>query len=544
MKKKLFKLTILSFMALLTSCSDWDYLDPVPTDRYSDKMVWQSEENADLYLNAFYTYINTYGNFGNGQFGGLLTEGLTDMLKYGSNVAGDGTPNDYAVEPSKITPDQNLLGVWGVAYDRIRRVNEFIEGLKEYAAFSDDIKNRYEAQARFFRAYLYHQLVIRHGTAILLNAPTTNKNNPLSSEEECWNFIENDLDFASMYLPVQWDNDNKGRLTKGAAFAFKSRAMLFAKRWEKAKAAADSVFALNIYELAPTYEDAFTSYMKTGNKESILEFNYALPNPSHTFDRQYAPGGDEAEMGGKATPTQEMVEEYELATGGKPNWNNWHDPNGTNETPPYAQLEPRFHASILYNGASWKERTIEPYVGGRDGFIQYGDEQYPKGKTTTGYYLKKWLDETNTDLVNIRSTQPWIEIRLAEVYLNHAEACAMLGESDLANQDLVQIRSRVRLPYTAKTGDELIEAIRHERKIELAFEGKYYWDLRRWRIAHQVLTGVRFHGLRIEKTGNQFIYKYVECDDRNRQFPEKLYILPIPSNEIANNLAIRQIGEW
>lgn len=91
-------------MALLTSCSDWDYLDPVPTDRYSDKMVWQSEKNADLYLNGFYTYVNTYGNFGNGQFGGLLTEGLTDMLKYGSNVAGDGTPNDYAVEPSKITP--------------------------------------------------------------------------------------------------------------------------------------------------------------------------------------------------------------------------------------------------------------------------------------------------------------------------------------------------------------------------------------------------------------------------------------------------------
>lgn len=542
MKKNIIKTLFLSVLIAQTGCSD--FLDPIPTDRYSDKVVWQSEANADLYLNGFYTYINTYGNFGTGQFGGLLTDGMTDMLKYGSSVVGAGTPNEYAYEPAKITPDQNSLGIWADAYNRIRRVNEFIVGMKEYAPFPESVKNRYEAQARFFRAFLYHQLVIRHGTAILFDAPSTKKDNPLSPESACWDFIESDLDFASQHLPKIWDSGNAGRLTKGAAFAFKSRSMLFAKRWEKAKIAADSVFKLNIYELAADYKDAFQSYTKTGNKESILEFNYLAPSPVHSFDAEYAPGGDWAEMGGKATPTQEMVEEYELATGGKPNWNDWHSASGTDETPPYAELEPRFHASILYNGANWKGRKIQTYIGGLDGYMQFGDDAYPKGKTTTGYYLKKWLDESNTDLANQKSSQAWIEIRLAEVYLNHAEACAMLGENGLANNDLTIVRGRVGLTHATKSGNELMEAIRHERKIELAFEGKHYWDLRRWRLAHVVLNNVRYHAMRIESTSGQLVYKYVECDNKDRKFLERLYAFPIPSSEIANNLAITQINPW
>jgi hypothetical protein len=542
MKKNIIKTLFLSVLTALTGCSD--YLDPIPTDRYSDKVVWQSEANADLYLNGFYTYINTYGNFGTGQFGGLLTDGMTDMLKYGSSVVGAGTPNEYAYEPTKITPDQNSLGIWADAYNRIRRVNEFIVGLKEYAPFPESVKNRYEAQARFFRAFLYHQLVIRHGTAILFDAPNTKKDNPLSPESACWDFIESDLDFASQHLPKIWDNANAGRLTKGAAFAFKSRSMLFAKRWDKAKIAADSVFALNIYELASEYKNAFKSYSKSGNKESILEFNYLAPSPVHGFDAEYAPGGDWAEMGGKATPTQEMVEEYELATGGKPNWNDWHAASGTDETPPYAELEPRFHASILYNGANWKGRKIQTYIGGIDGYMQFGDDAYPKGKTTTGYYLKKWIDESNTDLANQKSSQAWIEIRLAEVYLNHAEACAMLGENGPANNDLTIVRGRAGLNHATKSGNELMEAIRHERKIELAFEGKYYWDLRRWRLAHTVLNNVRYHAMRIESTNGQLVYKYVECDNKDRKFLERLYAFPIPSSEIANNLAITQINPW
>ena len=80
------------------------------------------------------------------------------------------------------------------------------------------------------------------------------------------------------------------------------------------------------------------------------------------------PGGDNTTMGGRATPTQEMVESYELATGGYPDWTPWHNTTtGTTDTPPYEQLEPRFHASVLYNGRAWKGRTLEPYLNGKDG---------------------------------------------------------------------------------------------------------------------------------------------------------------------------------
>src|SRR5690606_5494314 len=121
-----------------------------------------------------------------------------------------------------------------------------------------------------------------------------------------------------------WPATHNGRITKGAAYAMKSRAMLVAKRWAEAREAAMAVINLQsngglAYSLNPSYKDAFRSYFN-GNRESILEFRYQLPAPYHSFDRDFAPAGDWANNGGKATPTQEMVEEYELATGGKPDW--------------------------------------------------------------------------------------------------------------------------------------------------------------------------------------------------------------------------------
>ena len=111
-----------------------------------------------------------------------------------------------------------------------------------------------------------------------------------------------------------------------------------------------------------------------------------------------------------------MVESYELKTGGFPDWELWHD--STTETPPYKDLEPRFHASILYNGASWKGRTIEPYVGGADGWMEWNTEREPKGRTCTGYYLRKMVDEGHDVIAYSGGTQPIIVLRYAEVLLN------------------------------------------------------------------------------------------------------------------------------
>lgn len=532
-----------------TSCND--FLDPDPTDRLSEKLFWQNEESTDLYLNSFYPYLSSYGNFGTSQFNnGLLTEGMTDMLKYGSYSVGVGNANRIVFNPYFVTADQSQgLVIWTTSYERIRRVNEFLSSMSKYSTYNEDTNKRYEAQIRFIRAFLYYQLLLRTNTVIIYDKLPDGNSKPLSPESDCWDFVEQDLDYAIQNLPVQWDATRSGRITKGAALAMKSRAMLVARRWEKARTAASEVINLQdngslVYELNKDYKNAFKSYFDNGNKESILEFRYKLPAPYHSFDRDFAPGGDWANNGGSACPTQEMVEEYELATGGKADWSKWH--SKTTETPPYSLLEPRFHASVLYNGASWKNRKIETFVDGKDGYIDYGFQANTNGKTTTGYYLRKYLDESIADISTTYSAQPWIEIRLAEVYLNLAEACAMLGSTydKDANNAIRTIRERVKLPYTDLTGEELMKAIRHERKVELAYEGFYYWDLRRWRMADSILDGARFHGLKITQSGTTLTYEYIDCDKEDRKFPERFYNFPIPTTEIANNLAISQINLW
>ena len=524
-----------------------NYLDPQPHSSYSEYIAWENKGTANIYLNSFYKDLREYGSLGTGHFGGLNTDGLTDILKYGAYNPGQGSANIYAYEPTKITPDQNGgLVVWNKLYEKIRRINVFLEGLATYGTFDEQTTLQMEAQARFIRGYFYHLLTLRHGSCVLLDKPTTDPNNPRSPESDCWDFVENDLDFAAENLPVEWPASDEGRITKGAALAMKSRAMLYAKRWDKAIQAAEGVIALKeqgTYGLASTYENAFKS-RDLGNKESILEFRYQRPDLVHNWDYYYSPGGDNPGYGGRACPTQELVEGYETADGEKVDWTPWH--NGTtSQAPPYSQLEPRFQASVLYNQAEWKGRKIEPYVNGVDGFMDFGFDS-PNGRTTTGYYMKKYLDESNTDLATDKSQQSIIEIRYAEVLLNYAEACAMAGgkESE-ANNAIRQIRARVGLPYQDLSGDALLQKIRLEREIELAFEGQRYWDLRRWRLAGTVLNNVRFHGLKIEKTGtDSFSYQYIECDNKDRKFLDRLYNLPLPNAELANNTAITQIEPW
>lgn len=552
MKKKTHQiLSLLVGTMFLASCAD---LDPIPTDRYSERLIWQSKENAQLYLNGFYTYLNTFSIFGSGQFGSSLTDGLTDQLKYASYTAGAGDANLYATEPERISPDQNLFNIWEDTYTRIRRVNQFLESMEEFSPFTEEEKLSFRAQIRFFRAYLYFQLMKRHAQVILLDHTTSERNNPLSSEADCWAFIKTDLDFAIEHLPVTRPSGESGLLTKGAALAFMSRAMLYAKNYPAAQSAAQQCVDLRdnggalVYDLAPQYSGAFQSYYR-GNREAVLEFNYAGPDPSHRFDRDFVPGGDYsraglARLGAQAVPTQEMVESYELADGsGKPDWSPWH--GTTTETPPYALLEPRFHASVLYNGAQWKGRTIEAYLDGIDGWLEYGTDIRSDGKSTTGYFLRKNLDENNTTNFNILSTQTLVEIRLAEVYLNLAEAAVENGDITAANNALTKVRGRVSLPFSGSSGDNLRAAIRQERKVELAFEGHHYWDLRRWERATQELNNVRFHGLKITRSGNTFTYEYQEVDNADRRFLSRMQrSFPLPTRELANNLAVEQFIEW
>ena len=326
--------------------------------------------------------------------------------------------------------------------------------------------------------------------------------------------------------------------------------MLYCQNWAKVKEASEKVFEMG-YELTGNYADAFKA---DGNSEAIYMYQYSLTaKTGHSFDGYYAPGGDHATAGmtmygGYGTPTQDMVEEYELATGGKPDWSTWHTTEGTMQNPPYDQLEPRFKATILYNGAAWRNRTIEPYVGGTDGWAEWMKDAAVEGRTTTGYYLRKLVDEGHDYTTSQTSTQPWVAFRLAEVYLNYAEACMQLGDNATAQEYINKVRQRtgVNLPAhnNLTTKEKTFEALRHERKVELAFEGLYYWDMRRWNVAEKELTGIRRHGLKIEKMGDNFRYTYVNVDSEDMNFPKKMYRLPVPQNELNTNKDIEQFSEW
>lgn len=545
------KITIYPIFALLmifaSGCDD--FIDTTPTDRISDKLVWQDVNTATLYCNTFLAYIDRYGVFSSpSQFNGNLTEGLTETFKYGSTVSGSraGDANMIVFNPERIGPDQNLLNVWGVTYERIRRVNEFLVGLYNLSTFDENTNKLFEGQARFTRAYLYFQLAKRHGGVILYTDMNLEKDKNRSSAADTWDLIEQDLDFAASVLPEEWDAANYGRVTKGAVYAFKSRAMLYAERWQSAKDAADEVFKLNKYELTANYEDSW----KGGNKESILEYNYLVTGPNHNFDNAYATYGEAVDIGGAGAPTQEMVEAYEKSDGTKVNWTPWQTETGTTLRPPYEDLEPRFHATVIYNGSVWQGKTMENSVGGTNGaFLEYGTETYPKGKTTTGYYLRKLRDESLTQITVYASSQTWVEIRLAEVYLNRAEALYRLNKQGEALNDIKAVRDRVNLPTaTGLTGNDLFEAIKHERKIELSYEGHLYWDMRRWRLADknypEGYNNYRVHGMKITGTSGNYTYQYVDCDKQDRKFLTKTYVFPVPNTELNNNSAIEQYDEW
>lgn len=528
---------------LLSSCNA--FLDMTPTDRTSPQVIWGKTEYAEYAVNYLYSYI---WDFNSAPTVAGLTEALTDEMKYVSY-----NYNALCYIPSEISYGGNTLdasyvdsylGTWSTMMTAVRKVNEAISNLHTYGTLSEDDTKRIEGELRFLRGYFYFELVKRYKEVILYDEDLTaiDKSKSLNSETEGWDFIQADLKYAAENLPLP--GVASGRLNQGTAYAMITRAMLYAGRYDAVIEAADKVAELG-YDLEANYADAFTK--TTGNKEAILQYLFSQSDGvTHSFNFYYTPGGDytivSQKGGGYGVPTQEIVESYELATGGFPNWSKWH--GTTTENPPYELLEPRFQATILYNGAKWKNRTIEPYEGGTDGWATWKTVKEPKGRTVTGYYLRKLVDETY-DVTTSGSSQPFTFLRYSEVLLNKAEACVKSAAKDesTANTIIAKIRGRVGLPYTNKYGTELWNAICQERKVELAYEGQRYWDLRRWGVAADDypagLSAYQQHGLKIISNGDgTFTYTYVSVDEKDRTFESKLYRFPLPKSELDNNPAL------
>ncbi|RPE09532.1 RagB/SusD family nutrient uptake outer membrane protein [Chitinophaga lutea] len=543
-------------------------LDVTPTDKYTEETIFKNPENMELYVAGLYAEFQTF-KFGQFPIGySNATDALTDIEKYTSSTSGNGTVNILAMDASRVNAAGPQLNYWSSGYARIRRINEFLSGLYKYAKLSDDAKAMYEAEARFVRGYTYFWLVKLHGSVVLMPGleDYKEKNRQRSSEEDCWKYIAADFAYAAEKLPVTQPATRTGRATKGAAYGMLARTWLYAASiaeydkkaynqdpltgvaaasaatyYQNAAAAAGEVIKLageGIYGLEAKFADIF---LKRDTKEAIFKLDFVAPQFTHQYDFGFTPPGDIPGQGMVyGVPTAELVNEFEMADGSKFSWS-----NAAQAAEPYKNREPRFYASVLYNGASWKGRTIDSKAGtGIENFTEYGISSEPK-RTVTGYYIKKMLDSTNINFVQNKSIQSWLELRYAEILLIAAEARAKSNNIGGAQEALNTLRKARYLPENAP-GDVagLMKAIEHERMVELAFEGHRYWDLRRWRKAHTVLNGVRFTGHKITPQGAGFKYEVVPADNANRQFTPALYYIPIPQDEIQRNTAITQIQGW
>ena len=528
-----------------TSCSD--VIDLNPGDRFSPATVWSSTTTVDSYVLGLYSIFSSSCEF-YGTGSPKLSDAYSDILKCGDWDQYSTSFNKSLFQESAFnSTSAGAFECWSSHYERIRRENEFLRDAPQYREkFGEKWMDTRIAEVRFCRAYAYYLLCRVYGGVILrteVDGPEQN-DKARSTEADCWDFSIEELKDLAPQLPQgnktengdNWDDANYGRATQQAAYGLLSRVALFAERWDVAAQAARDVEKCGGALDLTGYANVFNGDLKS-NKEILFGVDFEQDVITHRYDAYVRPSGDAKALGTSALysiyfPTSELADSYEMADGTPFSWE-------THGSDPYTGREPRFYATILYNGASWMGRTIESYVGGADGFKEYENSK-SANTTVTGYYLRKYLKDGDKSWITAYSAQTCILIRYAEVLLNKAEALAELSwdqNSVEALQALNDVRGRVGLPSRQTASkEEFMEFVRHERMVELAGEGFRYWDLRRWRLAEEVINGKNVHGVKITKTDSGFNYEHVDADNGNKRiFYDRYYHFAIPESERSKN---------
>ncbi len=501
--KKIKYVFVLIISVVFTSCND--ILNIEPKDRITG--IWINEALVESYVNGMYNSLQ-HG------YCEALWASLTDEMHDVHNNGGA-----WTVQRGELTSDNiSTLGTtttpyfnkWGYAYARIRDINEFFDQI-ESSDFEDETKDRLKGEMKFIRAYLYSELLWRYGDVPLITQVFALDDDYTAvtrdSYDKVVDFIVNELDEASVLLSKS--EIKKGRATPDATLALKSRVLLYAAsplnnpsndrtKWEKAAQAAENLIDKG-YTLYPDYKNLF---MEDNNE--IIFGRYFTISLNHNING--LSGTNSLYGGGHNHPTENLVMDYEMVNGELPysldasnkiivNPASGYDPKN-----PYLNRDPRFYASILYDGCIFQDHEVETFDGGIDSPLS---SVVPWNATMTGYYLYKFIDPYKS--VNLRtedkSTNPWTYFRYGEILLNYAEAKFELGDEDVARKYVNLVRARVNMPPVNASGIDLRNKIRHERRIELAFEGHRFFDVRRWEILEEVSTK-QILGMQIRKATN------------------------------------------
>jgi hypothetical protein len=533
MKANKIKNLAICLVLFQASCID---LDTAPYDRETDLTFWEDDSLSALKaVNTCYQYLSSMDEQ-------LWSEAMTD--------------NAYTKQPTAYTQsigngsfstaDNYVQSVWDFRYAGIHACNEVLDNIDQTPHLSAVMKNRIIGEAKFVRAYCYYELYTKFGDipyfTNVISVAESQKISRTPREEVVTNILkELDEIISNNYLPESYASLNKGRITKWAAMALKSKVFLFESNWSKVKELTDKIMSQGGYSLFPSYSGLF-EVANEGNDEIILDIQYEPTSREHQMMYSFLPPS----MGGysQLSPLQSLVDSYIMLDGKAIN----EAGSGYDETKPYENRDPRLAATIMYTGNSYikadgSEQVINCHPNTQpDGF------GYSSDCTATGYYVKKYWD--NTYRANLYSGLNTILIRYADILLMNAEACAATGTLDKAEWDRTIKPIRARAGFTSlsaleypsgKSKDELIQIVRNERRCELAMEGLRHKDIMRWRIADKVLNGW-CHGFYTGETvGTDNGYVRVE----NRKFDaNKHYLWPIPQHDRDLNSNLTQNPNW
>lgn len=565
-------------------------LDVTPYDKYGADFVFGEPKKAEEYV------MRTYNVFpyGTDSYGFNRLESGKSMIACASDEAMPNLPGgnvDNLINGSWSPSSSNPDSQWDVNYQFIRSANIGLENLDMLPETSAALKDQLYGELLFIRAYAHFELIKRYGGIPIITKTLTledDLNIPRNTFKECVDFVTSQCDLALPYLltPDAASGGQLGKISKGAANALKSRMLLYAAselyngpaydgstnnligygsyskvRWEDAAKAAADVTALGYYALykpsaildsqndaavktngEKNYSDLF--YTLSGNKELVLI--RTVPQSNGVEKKNFPVGYTNGQ--GTTNPSQQMVDAYGMLNGKSIG----DATSGYSAVNPYTNRDPRFNVSIFHNGRTWSGRAIETFTDGLD------NKTTATNATKTGYYLSKFMKSGIVISGSETKTNHCFPLfRYAEVLLNYAEAMNEAygpdvdpkGYGKTARAAIEEVRARVLRPKDAvlssvPTGDvaAMREAIRNERRVELAFEDHRHIDIRRWKIAPQTI-GQNLNGMKITKTGSNLTYELL-ANVAVRVFEPKMYLYPVPQSEMNKNKALIQNPLW
>lgn len=585
---------VVSCVLLVSGCSK--YLDQVPNDRITIEEVFRKKGPSEQYLANIYSYVNDEADqWNNNPWLGNCDEGDITWSKYNTYALNIGNISAGNALYDKWGYYYN--GIRAATYF-IAHIDENIE---IRSLNGQTLIDQYKAEARCLRAYYYFLLMRQYGPVVLAgdsvlapDAPAAELQLPRSPYDDCVNYVSAQLDEAAAVLPLVPSMNGQasdlafGRATRGTALAIKSRLLLYAasplyngntdlagfksqsgtgfisqsydkEKWKKAADAAKAVIDLGLYSL---YKDPSGDVMK-----SLQGVFSQAWNNEQIFSRKSNGLGDwdvncmPRQAGGwcGVAATQEQVDAYfmkdgkSIKTSALYSEKGFTDVAGVSVFNMYMNREPRFYRDVTYNNSIFQggnmsgAAPISFFVSGPN-----GKNGHPTDWSKTGYLIRKNVaPQTNAGSggTGQKQERPIIIFRLGEIYLNYAEA---LNEYSPGSPDIVnyinQIRQRAGIPLYGTGADalplpasqqEMRDKIRAERRVELAFECHRWFDIRRWKIAADVMGDV--HGMNINKDGNDFFNRVVSA---SHLFRQASIWFPISQYEMDRGKMIVQNPGW